>query len=520
MKVAAQNTIDDLKKTLLPSQENIVAELENQIHQLKTESDVWKAKYDYLCEQFKLAQQQRYAHSTEAHVLQDDMFDEADLTENEEAAEEKSVTIAAHHRSQHPKRQSLPENFPREVITYDISDEEKQCDCCGQLKQRFGETVTEQLDVIPPQFKVLKHVRPKYACKHCTDGVSIAPMPILFLPKSIAAPGLVAYTITNKYIDHVPLYRQEQIWDRYGVPIPRNTSCGWVMSAASQCEPLITVMKDDILASGYIQADETTVQVLKEPERKNERKSYMWIYRGNAPNKISVIFDYQETRAGAHAREFLSSFNGYLQTDGYKGYDWVDSDKNIIHLGCMAHARRPFAQLVKLAKQSGKAHQAVAFIQKLYRIEDNIRGLSPDARKAIREKEAIPILDKLKAWLNKSSQNTPLKSKLGEGIAYMLKRWQLLTNYLLDGRLEIDNNWVENSIRPFAIGRKNWLFAGSPRGAKAGATLYSLIMTCKANDIDPFRYLNYIFNHIPQCNTPDDYRALLPYNISPEKLIK
>ena len=235
-----------------------------------------------------------------------------------------------------------------------------------------------------------------------------------------------------------------------------------------------------------------------------------------------MIYDYQETRAGQHARDFLQGFKGYLQTDGYKGYDWVADYKEITHLGCMAHARRPFAELVKILKKTGKAHQALSFIQNLYKVETYARDnkLDTEQRKMLRDKESKPILDKLKIWLEKTMRGSPPQGKLGKGINYIVDRWEELTNYLKDGRLEIDNNAIENSIRPFAIGRKNWLFMGSPRGARAGMIFYSLIMTCKANDIEPANYFNYMLLRLRDCKTDKDYKALLPFNIDPLELVK
>lgn len=486
--------------------------LPNDIQELKRLLISTQKKYDNLLEQFKLAQQRQYVASTEKNILQGELFDEPSEAEAAEEGAPTETVVAAHTRQQKPKRQPIPDHFPREVIRHDIDDAEKRCDC-GCEKICFGEEVSEQLDIIPPQIKVIQHVRPKYVCKSCESHISMAPMPWVLLPKSIASAGLVAYTITNKYVDHIPLYRQEAIWQRYGIDIPRSSCCDWILKTAELCEPLIKQLTTHILKSGYVQADETPVQVMKEAQRKNTQKSYMWVYRGGDANNVGVVYEYQETRAAAHPKLVLESFEGYLQTDGYKGYDWVSDKDDIVHLACMAHARRPFAELVKMSKKVGKSHQAVALIGQLYHVEAKARHLNPWERKALRGKEAKPILDKLKAWLEKSIKGSPPKGKLGNAIKYMLDRWGELNHYLLDGRLEIDNNLIENAIRPFAIGKKNWLFAGSPRGAKASATLYSLIMTCKANDIDPYAYFRYMLDQLRTCSSDEDYNALLPFNI-------
>lgn len=284
------NNTSELKKQ--------VEQLQASLEELQQENANWQSKYETLLESFRLAKQRQYARSSEQNLLQGDLFDEADapVPEPEERQEEETIAVAEHQRQKHPKRQPIPEHFPRERVLHDVPDSEKQCNC-GCEKICIGEAISEQLDVIPPSFKVIQHVRPKYACRTCQIGVSIAPMPKLLLPKCMAAPGLVAYSITAKYTDHLPLYRQEQIWQRYGVELPRNTMCQWLMKTADQCEPLWELIAEHILSSDYVQADETPVQVLKEPDRTNQQKSYLWVYRGGPPKQIACYFTYEETRA-------------------------------------------------------------------------------------------------------------------------------------------------------------------------------------------------------------------------------
>ena len=490
------------KTTDLPTS---VPELQAMILAQLEEIESLKAQYRRMLEQFKLAQQRKFARSSESNLLQLELqFDEADSVPVDELPKEENTITVTYTRNK-PKRRTLPDNLPREVVEHDIAEQDKQC-ACGCLKQRIGEEVTEQLEVIPAQLKVIQHVRFKYACNRCDEGVSIAPMPRLFLPKSMATPSLVAYTLINKYQDHLPLYRQEKIWHRMGVEMARNTICGWIMAAAEVCMPMREVLISTIRASDYVQADETTVQVMDEPNRKNTSLSYMWLYRSARPDKKVILFDYRETRQAIWPKEVLHGYKGYLQTDGYKGYNWVDDVPDIIHLGCMAHARRPFAELVKLAKSTGKSHQAVAYFQKLYAIEKIARDgkYTPAQRFELRLKKAKPILDEMRKWIDESLQYAVPQSKLSEALNYMHNRWQELTNYLIDGSLEIDNNGAENQIRPFALGRKNWLFSGSPRGAHASALFYSLIATAGANDWNPFEYLRYVFENIRACKTQDD----------------
>ena len=340
-------------------------------------------KYSGLIEQIKLAQNNRFGRSSEKNVSQADLFDEAGSSDDE-SKEPEMMTIPEHKRTKHKqaKRTTLPENLPREKVVHDVDETDKQC-ACGCAKTQFGEEITEQLDIIPAQFKVIQHVRPKYVCKQCEGNISIASMPNLLLPKRIAAPGLVAYTVTSKYIDHIPLYRQEGMLRRYGITIPRSTNCSWILETADLCQPIIALLVRDIISSGYVKADETPVQVLKEPARRNDATSYMWLYRGIADGYTAVVYDYQETRSAQHAQNFLQDFQGYLQTDGYKGYDWSDKQAGIIHLACMTHARRPFANLVKISKKAVVAHEAIAYIAKLYEIEKIAREEKPQSCQTI-----------------------------------------------------------------------------------------------------------------------------------------
>lgn len=502
--------------TTLPTS---VPELQAIIAALQEENVQLKQQYLRVLEQFKLAQQRRFARSSESNILQMELqFDEADAVVPEELPQEDN-TITVTYKRNKPKRSSLPADLPREVIEHDVPEQEKHC-ACGCMKQRIGEEVTEQLEIIPAQLKVIAHVRPKYACNRCDEGVSIAAMPKLFLPKSMATPSLVAHTLVSKYQDHLPLYRQEKIWQRLGIDLPRNTVCGWIMNAAERCMPMREALINSILKSGYVQADETTLQVMGEEERKNTSTSYMWVYRSAKPDKKVILFDYRETRQARWPKEILHGFKGYLQTDGYNGYDWLDDDPNIIHLGCIAHARRPFAELIKLTKKTGKSHQAYAYFQKLYAIEKIAReaNYTSEQRYALRLEKSKPILDEMKSWLEQSLRHAVPQSKLAHALNYMQQRWQQLINFLLDGSLEIDNNGAENQIRPFAVGRKNWLFSGSPRGAHASALFYSLIATAVANNWNPFDYLRHLFDNISTCKKPEQYSSLLPFNINADNI--
>ena len=505
-------SFDELANIIHCLQESL-SQSQKSLHQSQQDLSEYKLKYAGLLEEIRLAKQQRFAPSSEKNILQPDMFDEAgvDLPEEvKQQLEDEEIEVQSHTRKKQPIRRPLPAYLPREIVMHDLLEADKICDCGAHLV-RIGEEISEQLKYIPAKVSVIQHVRPKYACKPCQENVKIAPMPILLLPKSIATPELVAHTIISKYCDHIPLYRQESIWERMEIGMPRSSLCGWVLKVADICEPLVRLLQKNIIAYDYAQADETTVQVLDEVGRNNQTKSYMWCYRGGG-DRPSIVYEYQETRGGYHAQRFLAGFAGYLQTDAYAGYNWADANANIISVGCNAHARRPFAELAKSNKNTGLAAEALRFYRKLYNVEKTARenNLSAEERYTLRQNESKPVLDAFKTWLDHHLTKTSEQAKIGQAIRYCLNHWCDLTNYRKDGRIEIDNNWIENAIRPFALGRKNWLFMGSSSGAKAGAIFYSLIETCKANNVEPYQYLCAMLNRIRECETDDDYRKLLP----------
>ena len=368
----------------------------------QTELASYKLKYINLLEEIRLAKQHRFSPSSEKNILQPDLFDEAGIELPEDVKEQLNdeIEIKSHTRKKHPVRRPLPAYLPREVVLNDITDAEKVCSC-GEHLVRIGEEISEQLKYIPAQISVIQHVRPKYACKPCQENIKIATMPMLLLPKSIATPELVAHIIVSKYCDHLPLYRQEAMWQRMEIDIPRSSLCGWILKTAELCEPLIGLLRQNIVAYDYVQVDETTVQVLNEIGRDNQTKSYMWVYRGGG-DKPTIVYEYQETRGGYHAQQFLAGFKGYLQSDAFSGYNFALRDKNIISVGCHAHARRPFAELAKSNKNSGLAHDALKFYRKLYVIEKEARDneLSAVARYELRLEKSAPILTAFKKWLD------------------------------------------------------------------------------------------------------------------------
>lgn len=506
------NSQEELKKIIVNLQSELTS-YKQKITASELELSSFKQKYEQLIEQLRLAKLRRFAPSSEKNIFQADLFDEAgiELPEEDNDAE---TEVKSHKRKKKSTRKPLLEDLPREVIEYDISEKEKVCTCGCELS-RIGQEITEQLKYVPPKLWVLQHVRYKYACKPCQENVKIAAMPMLLLPKSIATPELVAYTAVSKFSDHLPLYRQSSIWQRFDIDISRSNLCSWLLKTAEIIEPLPRLLQKNMIKDQYVQADESTFQVLNEPKRENTSKSYLWVYKGGPPNKPCVVFDYQETRAGCHAENFLKDFKGFLQTDAYAGYNFTGKYKDIVPIGCFTHARRPFAELAKISKKTGLAVEAIGYIGKLYAIEKHARenNLTPDQRYALRNEKAPPILKEFYGWLEKNLNKVPKQHKMRQGMEYCLRHWTVLTNYLKNGRVEIDNNAVENLIRKLALGRKNFLFAGSPAGAKAAAIYYSLIGTCELNGIDPYKYFCAMLHQIRLCKTESDYQNLLPYSI-------
>ena len=430
------------------------------------------------------------------------------------------VTIESHDRKK-PGRKPLPPELPRIEIVHDLPEEEKTCGCGCELS-RIGEEVSEQLDIVPARIQVLRHIRPKYACRRCEGvedegpAVRVAPMPPQIIPQSIVSPGLLAHVLTAKFVDHLPLYRQEKLFARLGVEIGRATMSNWAIKAAEACMPLLNLIRDEILAGKLINIDETTLQVLAEPGRAPTATSYMWLFRRGDPHRPALLYQYHPTRAGDVARTFLGDYQGIVQTDGFSGYDFLDRQAGVRHAGCLAHVRRKFMEVVKAQgknRSSGSADQALAIIQQLYGLEKEAKQWSPAMIAAMRAEKARPIMENFHLWLTKRASQTPPKGLLGKAISYTLNQWDRLVVYLDDPILTPDNNMAENAIRPFVLGRKNWLFAGTPKGAEASALLYSLIETAKANNCEPYSYLRHIFEHLPWAHSLADYEALLPWNI-------
>ena len=500
--------------------------LPDDVDTLKSMVLAHRDRIQLLEEQIILFNHGKFGKSSEKCPQQAGLFDETEQEADDEAPlmaevveEESQAKPATKAKS---GRKPLPQSLPRIRIEHDLTDAEKTCEC-GCQKTCIGEDTSEQLDIIPAVIQVLVHARKKYACKQCENGVQIAPLPEQPIPKSNASPGLLAHIVVAKYQDGLPLYRLETIFKRLNIHLPRNTQANWMIKGTQLLQPIYNLLNDQLLSSGYIHMDETPVQVLNEPGKTAESKSYMWVRRTGDVERPIVLFDYHPRRSGEVVNLLLGDYQGYLQTDDYGSYLKIGASVGVTHLGCMAHARRKFidAQKVMPSKKGkvSKADMAVEMIAVLYRIEAEIKDKTAAERYVIRQQKSIPQLDKIRAWLDKALENTLPKGKAGVAIAYMHKNWKKLTAYTQDGRLNIDNNPVENAIRPFAIGRKNWMFSDSQSGAKASAMYYSIIESAKANGLEPFAYLRALFTQLPSCKTVEDYELLLPWNIKLESVL-
>jgi transposase len=441
---------------------------------------------------------------------------------------EETVEVKKHTRLK-KGRKPLPDNLPRVEIVHDIDEQEKVCHCGADLS-KIGEEVSEKLDIIPAVIQVIRHVRPKYSCKQCENiaeqgpTVKVAPVPVQLIPKAIASGGLIAHILTAKFVDSLPFYRQERQFSRLGTDINRAAMCRWAMRVAEACIPLKNLLRQEILSGPLINADETTVQVLKEPGKSANSKSYMWVFRGGSSRAPSLYFHYHQTRAGKVPEDFLAGYQGVVQTDGYVAYDFLNDKQGVDHLGCWAHARRKFMEAQKArgknSKKTGGPDVALKYIKDLYRVEQKAKNqnLSRDELLDLRQREAKPVLDKMYTWLVKKSTHLIPQSLLGKAISYTLNQWERLKSYINFPFATPDNNLAENAIRPFCVGRKNWLFAGTPAGAEASATIYSLVESAKANKLEPYKYLRYLFENLPFAVTVDDYKKLMPSTLTTEIL--
>jgi transposase len=508
-----------LKKLLLELQHTL-GERDAEIGEQNKIISEQLSQINQFIEAYELARHKTYGKKSEKLAGNDEVFNEAeDILDDED---KKTIAQGNNQKTspakQSPKRKPLPKDLEREIITIDVTDTEKFCDCCeGELHQ-IGEATSEKLEFIPARIKVIETRRPKYSCRRCekeatSNDIKIAPAPLSPIPKGIATASLLSQIISGKYQYGLPLYRQESMFRELGIELSRKSMSQWVLRCSELLEPITHALRQHLLKQRVINADETTLNVI------NEEKStcYMWVYCAGKDRLVNrvlpniVLYDYQDSRRGECVVNYLDGYTGYLQVDGYQAYGQTQATL----AGCMAHARRKFtdAKAVQPTKKTGKSDVVLSLIQTLYGIESSLVGKSVEDIKVKRQAQSKPILNKIQTWALAHREKVPEKSKLGIAIKYWLNQWPKLTTYLEDGQITIDNNRAERAVKPFVIGRKNWLFSNTSRGAKASAILYSLIETAKANGLFVDSYLQYCLNELAK--NPDDVEYLLPWNVKP-----
>ena len=421
----------------------------------------------------------------------------------DEAEDEEFDTITYTRKKRGATR--ISKDLPREVVRLDIAEENRKCPCCGDPMEQIGEESSERLDYTPAVVKVIETVRPKYACKkHEEAGVLTAEPPTHPIKKGMATAGLLSHVLVSKYKDHLPLYRQSRIFARHGAEIPESTLCDWVRQAADMLQPVVAAMRTSVLDSEVVQTDDTPVLVIDRQHQQGRRRGFLWAYVGD---RAEVVFDFTSGRSRAGPMAFLDGYCGILQADAYAGYDQVFVSGDVDEAGCMAHARRKFVE-AEAADPINVGH-VIAAMRKLYRVERQAKeqGLDADGRRDLRQRESKPVMDAMGPWIRELHRSVLPKSPLGKATGYAVRQWDALNRFVDDGRIEIDNNRVERQMRTVAVGRKNWLFAGSDAGGVRAAIIYSLVCTCGLLGIEPWAYFKDVLQRLAEGDAPD---ALTP----------
>lgn len=439
------------------------------------------------------------------------LFNEAESIDTPAPVEADEEVVAPPKRR--GKRKPLSADLPRIEVIHELSEHELTC-ACGCRRHAIGEETSEQLEIVPMQIRVIKHIRKVYGCRGCETAPVTADKPAQLIEKSMASPSVLAMLLTTKYVDGLPLHRFEKVLARHGVDIPRQTLARWVIQCCEHFQPLLNLMRDRLLESPIVHCDETRVQVLKEPDRDPTSQSWMWVQASGPPERPVILFDYTTSRAQEVPLRLLADYRGYLMTDDYAGYNALGAQPGIERLACMAHVRRKFvdAQKVQPKGKAGRADVALTMINKLYGIERGLKEMTDEQRFAGRQEQSLPVLSQLKNWLEKTQPQVTAQSALGKAVNYLASNWSRLERYIEAGFLPIDNNAAERAIKPFVIGRKAWLFSDTPKGAAASAQIYSLVETAKANGQEPYTWLRHVLERLPQAESVEDVEALLPWN--------
>lgn len=524
----------------MPDAQEIEA-LKKALAQAQGELRVLRTERDLLQEQLNRFKRRLFEAKNEAaaSVQQKDMFfneAEAEGAKAQPAAEETvdkgagddRVDVPAHKRARRG-RKPLDPALPREVVRHELPEAQRVCPHDGSALAEIGVEVSEQLDIIPQQVRVIRHERVKYACPCCDGAIRLAARPPQVIPKGLLSEAAQAWVITAKYLDGLPLYRQAALLGRFGgTDWSRNTLAAGVVKVGLAVQPLVNLLRDEMLAAPIVYGDETELQVLKEPGRKAQTKSYLWAQATEASGKDGTgppirLFAYSPSRSTETVRTLYAGMRrgGVLMSDGYKPYEAIAQEHALVHLGCWAHARRGFHEALQALPKDQRGPEQlparfIALIARMYHVEAQARraGLEPDALQRRRQEHSAPVLAQIEALLTAHLHAVLPSSLLGKALHYLATQWPKLVRFVHDGRYPLDNNACENAIRPFVVGRRNWLFADTVAGANASANLYSLLQTCVVNGIDGYRYLKVLLVALPRAKTVEDFEALLPWHIA------
>lgn len=464
-------------------------------------------------EQLKLNRKKLFGASSERSDMdQLNLFNEAESEAQPISPEPTIEEITYKRKKQKGGREKLLADLPVETIEYTVED--TACPKCANELHIMSKEIRKELKIVPAKVSVVEHISFVYSCRNCekTDTetpVITATSPKALVPKSLVSPSVMAYIMNQKFVNALPLYRQEQEFKRMDVSLSRQNLSNWMIRGANILKPLANKMKEIMLSKDVLHADETTLEVLCEPGRPAQTTSYMWLYRTSGCDEPIVIYDYQEGRSGIYAKSFLNGFKGYLHTDGWGGYHRLEPD--IILCGCWAHARRKFDEALAGQSTNSTASIGIAYCNKLFEIEREIAEKSTEEKFAVRQEKSKAVTEEFYAWIDDQITKVLPKSLIGTALQYALNQKKYLLSFLKDGRIELSNNRAERSIKPFVIGRKNWLFCNTPNGAASSAIIYSIIETAKENGLKPLEYLTFVFE---QFQKNEDIEVLLPWSNS------
>lgn len=496
-----------------------IAALERLLCQEQEKSKHYEGQINWLTEQLKTLKRTQFGKKSESWESEDQLvmvFNEVEVeSKKPEPEEEPATEVKAHERKNRGHRKALPKNLSREVVRIELPESEQVSETGEKLKV-IGWEVSEKLKYEPAKMSVIEYHRAKYGVASGDYEKTAPPVPSV-IPKGIATPELLSAIVTSKYCDGLPLYRIEEIFNRFEVSLSRTTMARWMIQVAEALMPIRNVLVDRMFASYAVASDETSMQVLKEDGRAAETKSWMIVRSTPCEDRKVILFDYSTSRSGSTLKSLFADYEGRLLCDGLESYSAIESEK-VIRFGCHMHARRKFEQAAKDGAKSGQgiASRVMLLYKKLYDFEEVISEKAPEEKVICRQRDQGPLLEEIKRIIDDHKNRVPDKSKLGEAFRYYANEYEYLTRYLDDGRMPMDNGYIERAIRKFAIGRNNWLFADTPDGADASALLYSLVITAKLNGVNPYKALTTIIEKVPLAKTIEDYEHLTQLILSPK----